>query len=308
MKEIQAGHRRHAHGAHRQRQLRYQQMHPQLGPQRLPRGDGQRLGDPQALALQRHGRGADIVAAGQQAQAQRRQHRYEALASDEQSVHHQEHLTALDEGRCRQNQQKHRAQAAVQHIKGTGGKPAQLLAQQGGVDAGLPDGLLVIDRLGGIAGGGGDVQKAAGDKIPHQRQQGDHHGGDHQHGHAVAAAHPAEEVQRIDAALDLIAEIFGVQQQAADQSLRPETGKVVQPEEHQRHHHGDKALVLQLQADLCHYPAQCAGQRQHEQGNDDQQHHAAQNTARRDRDGAPIDNDGRQDHDGGIHQAHEIDA
>ena len=151
------------------------------------------------------------------------------------------------------------------------------------------------------------MQEAAGDEIPHQRQQGDHHGGDDQHGHAVAAAHPAEEVQGVDP-LDPIAHILRVQQQIGDHGLRAEADKVVQAEEHQKQHHGDKALVLQLQADLGHHPAQRAGQRQHEQGNDDQQYHAAQNTARRDRDGAPIDNDGRQDHDGGIHQAHEIDA
>ena len=159
----------------------------------------------------------------QQAQTQRRQHRHEVLVSGEQGVHHQEHLTSLDKRRHRQNQQKHRAQTAVQHVEGTGGEPAQLLTQQRGGRGGLHGGLLPIDRLGGIAGGGSDVQEAAGDEIPHQRQQGDHHGGDDQHRHAVAAAHPAKEVQGIDAALDLVAEAGGIQQQICRSA--PETWK-----------------------------------------------------------------------------------
>ena len=66
--------------------------------------------------------------------------------------------------------------------------------------------------------------------------------------------------------------------------------------------------MLQLQADLCHHPAQGAGQGQHEQGDQRHQHHAPQDDARGDGHGEPVDDDGGQDHDDGIHQAHQVHA
>lgn len=69
------------------------------------------------------------------------------------------------------------------------------------------------------------------------------------------------EVDRIRRALDLFSVDVGVCNKRGNQRLRLEVNKIICRKEHYRNKHRYDALVLQLQADLSHYPSEDARQR-----------------------------------------------
>ena len=108
--------------------------------------------------------------------------------------------------------------------------------------------------------------------------------------------------------MNFFAIAHGILNEILENILNPEAEDIVHTEEHQRHQYGDKALVFQLQADLCHHPAQQAGEHQNQHGNGRQQKNTAQYTAQAEFAANPIDEDGGQHHNAGIHEAHQVDA
>ena len=128
-----------------------------------------------------------------------------------------------------------------------------------------------------------------------------------QHGQGIAGARLTEEVHGVGGGADLVAIEGDVLQQLRQQRGGLEGEEVVvQAEEHQRQHHGDEAFVLQLQADLGHHPAQQAGDGHDEQGDQQQEQNARQQVQRGGGHRGPIDDDGRQHHHTGVHEAHEV--
>ena len=283
-------------------------MHPELSTQHLPRCHRQGLGQPQALPLQRHGGRRHIIHAHQSTQCRTQQHRQGSGSAGKHGLQHRKEAAALPHQRRRANDQAQDAHAAVEHIVGAGGEPAQLPAQQGPVDALRASGLFAVLHLGYGPGGGGQLQKAPGDKIPHQGKQTQHHRRHNGYGRAIAHGHPAHQVQRVGHTADARAVVGGVGQQLCQKALGFGIEEVVRPDEHQGHQHCDKALVLQLLTDFSDDPSQGAGQGQHENGQKEQLDHAAYYHRNRDAYHHPVHDDGREQHNGGIHQTHEIHA
>lgn len=174
---------------------------------------------------------------------------------------------------------------------------------------GLPLGArLAIDIALGLAAGRGNFEEAAGDEPVQQQEECGKSSGHNAHRQPVARADAAKEIQRIGTAPDGRAVDGGIRNEVLNEGLRPEIEEIVGPEEHERDENGDKALVFELQADLRDDPAERAREREHKQGDERDEQHAAGDGCRAGRDHDPVDDDRREDDNAGIHQAHEVDA
>lgn len=176
-----------------------------LGPQHLPRGYRQRLGQPELLALQRDGGGGGVVHGAEQAQDEGQQHRHGTGSFREGLRHQFQQLPALPQEEAGGQHQKYRAEAAVEHIVGAGGEAAQLPVQQGGGNAPAPDGLGPVDLAAHMAGGRGDGEEAAGEQQPRQAEQHGDGRRQKQHGQGIAGARLTEEVHGVGGGADLVA-------------------------------------------------------------------------------------------------------
>ena len=263
---------------------------------------------PDIFALQRDGGSGRKGKPCQHADAGAEHQRRAALPLRKYLIQHSHQSAALDQQANPRRRQQQNAQTGVEHIAGAGGEAAQLLPQQRGRGTGLFCGPFPVDPLFRGPRGRGDLQEAPGDQIPDQRQRRQRDRGKDGHGSAVAGAGLSEDIKGIGRAFDLRAVFRRVLHQRLDHALGLKIEEIVSAEEDQRHQYRDEAPVFQLQADLCHHPAQRTGQRQHQQRDHQRQDQPAGHGPRRSRDGEPVNDHGGQDHHAGIHQAHEINA
>ena len=150
-------------GAAEERERRREhKLQIELCTQRLPCGHGQRLQQPQALALERDGGGRHVVHRGHQADGRAEQRREDAGLAGDHVAKQIDELPSLPEQGDGGDGHEEDAQAAVEHIVCIRDKAAQLLLQQGAGHALRADGALFVDpfRPGG-AGAGGDSEEAA---------------------------------------------------------------------------------------------------------------------------------------------------
>ena len=277
--DIEHGHQHQQHPFHRRggaddletdaaeqrRDAGQQQLHGQLGLEHLPRGDGQGLHQPQMLRLQGDGGSGHVVHSGQHTDRCTQQHSGAARVLEDQFQRIHGHAALHQQGDAAHRQQQG-AHAAVEHIVGAGEEPPQLLAQQGAGDALALDGLFLVLPPSGLAGGGDDAQKAPGEHIPQQGKEDGHCRSEHGDSHPVPLSVPAEQVQGVGHALHLHAVDQGVGHQVFDHRLGFKVEEVVGPQSDQGDQCRHDALVLQLQADLRHHPAQHTGEDEDDDG------------------------------------------
>ena len=139
------------------------------------------------------------------------------------------------------------------------------------------------------------------------RQQQSHDSQYHQQRYNLAHGAPAHQIQGIAPAPDAPAQLIGVGHDGAKQLVGIEIHIVVQGQKAQRKQHRDNTLMPDPGADLCHHPAQHAGQLQNEHRHQQRQHHTANHSARTGRYGK-IHHHGGHHHHGAEHQTHQIHA
>ena len=283
-----------------------QQLYGQFCFEHLPRGDGQGLHQPQMLRLQGDGGGGHVVHSGQHTDRRTQQHSRTAGVGEDQFQCFHGHAALHQQGDAAHREQED-AQAAVEHVVGAGEETTQLFAQQGAGDALAPDGLFSVLPPSGLAGGGDDAQKAPGEHIPQQGKQDSHCHGEHGDSHPVPLSVPAEQVQGVGRALHLHAVDQGVGHQVFDHGLGFKVEEVVGPQSDQGDQGRHDALVLQLQADLRHHPAQHTGEDEDDDGEEQHKEQGADDDGRGQGRGEPVDDDGREDDHGGVHQTHQVD-
>ena len=298
-----------ADAAEERERRREHELQIQLCLQRLPCGDGQRLQQPQALALEGDGGRRHVVHRGHHADSRAEQRRENAGRAGDDVPEQIDEFPPLPEQGDGGDGHEEDAQTAVEHIVRAGGEAAQLLAEQGAGQALRADGALAVFALrAGGAGGGGDAEEAAREDAPREEREHRHDRRDDEHGEPVALPHAPGEIDRVSAAAYLAAVDDGVRDQILNERLRLEIEEVIKPDEQERQQHDDEAPVLQPEAHLRHDPPEQTRQQQHEHRHEEDEQNAADDVRDRGaRDDPPDDNGGHRDA-GGIHEAHEIDA
>ena len=283
-----------------------EQLHGAFGPEYGFRLHGQGLGDPQAFPLQRDGGGCHVAHGSDHAQGCAEQYCGGVWHGGEYVVQGGEYLPSLDEQQNAAYGNDQDAETAVEHIVGAGGEPGQLLAQQ------RPEGrfrfyrLFRITLFCGGAPGGRQLQEAAGDPDPDQEKEDRRHDGKENRAEPVPFADPAEEIKDVGRPFDPGAVDCRVRQHIPDQEIRLEVNEVVDGDEYQGGQNGDKALILQLDADLCHHPAQQTGENEDEEGHDEEQKDPADHLGRCRPGHRPADDQGGEQDHGRVQGPHEI--
>ena len=144
---------RRAHGGKDRARRGEEELHAAFGAQRRPCVDGQRPGDPERLAFERHARHGHIVHRADETHRRREQHRHGAVRLEHALERSGDNAAAEKQQNARNGQQK-RTQAAVQHIIRAAGEAAELFSEHGGKGALSLRARLAVDLPVGLAGRG----------------------------------------------------------------------------------------------------------------------------------------------------------